>query len=286
MAKTLDEGFRLFLSWLTPTSTETQAAKNHRKSINDCLVANLGMTNFFRTGSFGNGTSISGHSDVDYFAVIPTGNLNEASNRSLDELTSILDDRFPNTRVRLDCPAVVGADDSETTEVVPVNFVGQNKYKLDNYEMPNGANGWMISSPDTHNTFVKQVDDKLSGKVKPLIRFVKAWKYFNEVPISSFYLEMFVATYASTEQSIVYHIDLKNCFALLKKVNLSPISDPTGISANLSASKDFVSTILARDAITAAVIRTDAACSCETAKDTARAFMQYSVLFNDQFPGY
>ena len=33
------------------------------------------MTNFFRSGSFGYGTSVSAYSDVDYFAVIPSVNL-------------------------------------------------------------------------------------------------------------------------------------------------------------------------------------------------------------------
>ena len=45
------------------------------------------------------------------------------------------------------------------------------------------------ASPDAHNAYVASIDTKFGGKVKPLIRFIKAWKYFRDVPISSFYLE-------------------------------------------------------------------------------------------------
>ena len=69
--RTVDQGFRAFLQRLTPTTGESTAAKTHRASIETCLKNNFGMTRFFRTGSFGNGTSISGYSDVDYFAEIP-----------------------------------------------------------------------------------------------------------------------------------------------------------------------------------------------------------------------
>jgi hypothetical protein len=63
VAKTVDGGFRVFLGRLTPTGTESVAAIQHRASISACLKANFGMTRFFRTGSFGNGTSITGYSD-------------------------------------------------------------------------------------------------------------------------------------------------------------------------------------------------------------------------------
>jgi len=58
MAKTVKEGFRIFHSRLTPTGGESEAAKSHRASIEACLKKNFEITRFFRTGSFGNGTSI------------------------------------------------------------------------------------------------------------------------------------------------------------------------------------------------------------------------------------
>jgi len=75
MPRTVDEGFRDFLPKLTPSETETAAAASHRNSIETRLKLDFDLKRFFRIGSFGNGTSISGYSDVDYLASIPTDKL-------------------------------------------------------------------------------------------------------------------------------------------------------------------------------------------------------------------
>ena len=126
MPRTVAEGFQDFLRKLTPSARETAAAKSHRTSIEQCIKSRFGLLRFWRTGSFGNGTSIRGYSDVDYMASIPTGRLHANSSTSLAALTAALDSRFPYTDVRTSCPATVvpfGTDASETTEVTPAAFV-------------------------------------------------------------------------------------------------------------------------------------------------------------------
>ncbi|MBF4390768.1 nucleotidyltransferase, partial [Vibrio anguillarum] len=44
MPKTLDQGFRDFVTKLTPTSSETAAAKSHRASIKSVLDTHFKMT--------------------------------------------------------------------------------------------------------------------------------------------------------------------------------------------------------------------------------------------------
>jgi hypothetical protein len=178
MAKTIDEAFRVFHSWLTPATTESQAAKSHRASIEACLRNNFGLNRFFRTGSFGNGTSISGYSDVDYFAVIPFNEVPNGSTYFLQKVRNALDTRFPYTGVRVNSPAVsvpFGSNRSEYTEVVPAKYYSTIE-GFDLYQIADGNGGWMTSSPDIHNAYVYVTDEKLSNKVKPLIRFLKAWK--------------------------------------------------------------------------------------------------------------
>jgi hypothetical protein len=51
---------------------ETSATVSHRASIKACLENNFGLKRFTRIGSFGNGTNVSGYSDVDYLACLPT----------------------------------------------------------------------------------------------------------------------------------------------------------------------------------------------------------------------
>ena len=166
MPRTIDEGFRDFLTKLTPSSYESEAAKKHRKSIEQCLKNKFNLRRFWRIGSFGNGTSISGHSDTDYMASM--GDITENSNVYLQKLKNGLADRFPNTGVTVRCPAVkvpFGRLAKETIEVVPGDLRSTKPYYT--YNIPNCTGGWMKTSPDAHNAYVQEVNSEHSSRVKP-----------------------------------------------------------------------------------------------------------------------
>lgn len=262
--------------------------QSHRASIEACLKANFGLLRFFRTGSFGNGTSVSGYSDVDYLASIPRDKLKNDSDSTLRELKVVLDARFPNTGVYIDAPAVVvpfGTDPSETTEVVPGDFIKKDSgYTV--YDIPNGNGGWMKSSPEMHNAYVDLLNDKFSKKVEPLIRFVKAWKYYNNVPVSSFYLEMFVAVYISTEKSVYYSIDIKNIFAKLESTALASVNDPLGIAGAIVACKSNTDRQKTLSELKDAVRRSGFAVAAEHGGDMKSAFYWWDLVFDGKFPGY
>jgi hypothetical protein len=287
--RTVDEGFRDFLTKLTPSSVETEAAKNHRGSIEACLEGNFGMTGFFRTGSFGNGTSISGYSDVDYFAVIPADKLKQNSSTSLRELRDALATRFPNTGVRVNCPAVrapFGSSPGEAHEITP----GYYKKTTDDghkvYGIPDCADGWMLSSPGAHNAYVRDIDNGLSNKAKPLIRFIKAWRYHQDVPILSFYLELRTAKYASGETSIVYSIDVYQALNHLSDCGLAQMQDPKGISGYVSPCRTAAQLQDAKSKLATALSRAEEARKAEKEEKIEDAFYWWSLLFNGNFPGY
>lgn len=288
MPRTIDEGFRDFLKQLTPTATETQAAKNHRASIESCLKNNFGLKRFVRIGSFGNATSISGHSDVDYLACIPSDQLSQSSNYSLSKVRDALDKRFPNTGVRVNCPAVAvpfGSSKSESTEVVPADYMGEkNGFYL--YDIADCSDGWMKASPDAHNAYVRTIDNKLDGKVKPLIRFIKAWKYYRQMPISSFYLELRVASYASKESSIVYSYDVKNILCWLFDNKLVAMQDPMGISGYISPCKTEAQYKEAISKLETAAMRAQKAVRAETNGNIKEAFEWWQLVYDNQFPSY
>ncbi|MBI2724928.1 MAG: nucleotidyltransferase [Polaromonas sp.] len=288
MPRTIEEGFEDFLSKLKATSVETAAAKSHRASIEGAIRANFGLIRFVRIGSFGNGTSISGYSDVDYLACLPTPSLTQSSIYSLQKVRAALDLRYPNTGVRVSSPAVVipfGTLRSEVTEVVPADFLREESgCKI--YDIADGTGGWMKASPDAHNAYVRVVDERLAGKVKPLIRFVKAWKYLRNVPISSFYLEMMIAKYAAGESSIVYPIDVKNIFKNLLSSGLSGINDPMGFSGQISACKSAVNKEEALSALKRATTRAENAMAYAHAGKTSDAFDYWRLVYADAFPNY
>ncbi len=289
MAKTVEEGFSIFHERLTPSGGDTQAAKSHRASIEACLKKHFEITRFFRTGSFGNGTSVYGYSDVDYFASIPTKNLKESSAATLRQVRDTLVTRFPNTDVHVSTPAVVvpfGTDVSESTEVVPADCIKIDKDGNLIYEIADGDGGWMRSSPDAHKSYVDEIDGKLGGKVKPLIRFLKAWKYYRNVPISSFYLEMRIAKYASEEKFIVYSMDVRNILKLLVDKQLAALQDPKGISGYISPCSSDTKKSDALSKLETAFTRAEKAREAEKSEKISEAFDWWDLVFAMKFPSH
>lgn len=288
MPRTLDEGFSDFLDRLKATPTETEGAKSHRSSISTCLANNFGLKRFTRIGSFGNGTSIAGYSDVDYLAALPTSQLTAGSTYSMGKVRDALDYRFPYTGVHVSCPAIVlpfGTVAAERTEIVIADEMGvSGNFKV--YDIPDCANGWMKASPDAHNHYVDSIHEQLYRKVKPLIRYVKAWKYLRDVPIKSFYLEMRIAKYCYNEKAIIYPIDLRHILKQLLDSGLAGMQDPMGISGYISACKTEAKRIDALSKLETAFTRADKAYSAYNSGETSKAFDWLQLLFNNAFPNY
>src|SRR5262249_6984059 len=129
------------------------------------------------------------------------------------------------------------------------------------------------------------VDENLANKVKPLVRFVKAWKFFNNVPIRSFYLELRVADYCSREERIVYYIDMNNILAEMLSDGLAPVEDPLGISGTIEPCIGQ-GRLQAMSKLRTAATRANKACDAESAGKTYVAFYWYRLLFSGVFPTY
>lgn len=288
MPRTIEQGFNDFHNSIKASAAEAAATVSHRASIKSCLENNFGLKRFTRIGSFGNGTNISGHSDVDYLACLPPTSLKQSSTYTLSLVRNALDTRFPNTGVKVDTPAVVcpfGEYKSQHTEIVVADHIkDKNGYKI--YEIADGNDGWMEICPDAHNLYVDAVDKKHAGKVKPLIRFIKAWKYFRDVPIGSFYLEMRVAKYADGESSIIYDIDVNRILAMLLDNQLAAMQDPTGMAGYIYPCKTDTFKQDALSKLSTASTRAAKARIATTNGDIKDAFDWWRLLYNDKFPTY
>ena len=286
MARTVDEGFSDLLSRLTPSTTESSAAASHRASVEACLKTNHGLTRLFRSGSFGFGTSVSGYSDVDYFAVFPGDRLHQSSTDSLTQIASSLRTRFPNTGVMVDAPAIVvpfGSTRSEKHEIIPAHYIGQTAAKHDSFGIPDRVGGWMRASPDAMAAWVNAADKKLSGKVKPLIRLMKAWKYYCDVPIRSYFLELRTVEWALTQSTIIYRYDVKSTLAHLSN-NLGTIAEPeTGDTVYVCFTTELAAV---KSKIANAYDWAAYALSEEAAGRVTNAFNAWDHVFGSNFPAY
>jgi len=286
--RTIKQGFTTFHSRITPGKYESGKASSHKSSITRRLEDYFDLNQLFYSGSANNGTSISYYSDVDFFASIPRNKLKNNSGTSLREIKECLQERFPNTSIYVDSPAVVldfGSGDWGTAEVIPADYIEQ-KGGRNVYDIPNGSGGWTRSSPSTHTSYVTTENNRLNRRLKPLIRFLKAWKYYCNVPISSFYLELRATKWMEGESSIVYDIDLNSIFRKLYDCDLAAIRDPKGISGLIypCSSDSKKSTALSK--LSTATTRAQKARDAESSGYTREAFECWDKLFNGNFPSY
>lgn len=208
----------------TPTTTQFDAAKAHRASISTRLDNDLGIYRMFETGSLNHGTAVKGFSDADYFVSLK-GTRPEAGYTALAKVRDSLKGRFPQTNIRVAAPAVVChfGNRSETVEVVPayVNTDGS-------YSIPDPATGgWMESNPANHLQYVSDANKLHNGDAKKMIRLIKAWKYMQSVPISSFYLEMRGAKHAVDTNPFIIFWDLCLTLEHMASRELAAMNDPT-----------------------------------------------------------
>lgn len=290
MAKTLEQGFDTFLTWLVPLSSEHDKAAAHKDSVKGCMVNNFKCANFFETGSFGNGTGVRHYSDTDYFAICPSSEFWTDSGHTLRKVKEALQNTFWRTAgIEVKSPAVripFGSYASERLELTPATRSGLvstpigDKYS---YDIPDTDGGWMKSSPGAHNAYVNRENDRLHGKLKPLIRLIKAWKFYNSVPISSFYLELRTTRYAAGESVIVYDIDVKRVMKILFDNDLPNVQDPMGISGYVKACSTGAKREHSLSKVKTGYSRADKAVESRES-NVDDAFNWWNLFYNNKFP--
>jgi hypothetical protein len=156
------------------------------------------------------------------------------------------------------------------------------------YQSPTSRSQWKFSAPESHKAYVDQIDTKLSGKLKPLIRLAKAWKFYRNVPIRSFYLEMRVADLMDSETVIVYEIDLKNILNTLWKDQLADVRDPRFPNSNLilSACSSLSSRTDALSILSNAATWSEQAMTEKHANRPGAAIAKWNLVYADRFPKF
>jgi hypothetical protein len=224
---------------------------------------------------------------LDYLASIDEAQIPADSGVLLAEVADGLASHFPGARIEGHGVAVSEAgEDLTQIRVVPARLVGQTDAGYCVYEVADGVGGWMRSSPDAHNAYVTALDRELDGKLKPLIRLSKAWKYFRNVGVSSFYLELRCAIYAASEEMIVYSVDLGSVFDLLWADQLADMFDQEGVSGRVSARVSRSDRKRVLSELRSARYHANRAQEEASAGDMAEAFRNWNRLFNGRFPAY
>jgi hypothetical protein len=272
MAQSATQWLNDLTSLYTPTSTEFDAAKSHRSSIEARLDTDLGLHDMFEIGSLRHGTGVWKYSDADYLVSLK-GERPNSPWTMLNNVKESLQDRFPFTTIVTRRPAVVCKFSDGTVEVVPA-YEG-----VSGYWIADPRDGWMKTYPKDHNSYVTRVNNDHNGAVKKLARQLKVWKYRRNVPVSSCYLEMRTAKHMDGETSYSPLWDLYLSLKKIRDADLADMNDPTGLGSRFGSCSSESKRLDAMSKLERAVTRARKAKDYAKDDDHESAIEQLKLLF-------
>lgn len=287
MARTVYEGFDTFLSWLTPLDSHRAAAARHRSSVEGSLSRAMEVLSFRQTGSFWHGTGVRYRCDVDLMVSVG-GDRPASSDTALRWVRDALTVSFPITPVYVSRPAVVVdfAGGDECWEVIPGFITGRGGADYLVWDIPAPGGGWVDTAPVAHLDYVNACNQQPGavGGAKKLARLLKAWKYYNSVPLSSFYLEMRAAQHMATQPSFSALWNLERVLSNLNASGLAGMRDPKSVAGMFHPCSSASTKSEALSKLDIAAGRAFKALCAHTDDDTDTAFAYLQLLFNGHFP--
>jgi hypothetical protein len=287
MTRSVDQAFEIFLGRLTPLASDREAAAKHRQTVERAIQAAMPVRIFRETGSFNHGTGVRGYSDVDLLVSIGYDRPN-SSDTALSWVKSALQARFISTQVHVSRPAVVVGfgNKTETWEVLPAFLTDRGAKNVFVYDIPGASTGWMDSAPGEHLDYVNECNrlPKVAGGAKKLARLAKAWKYYNNVPISSFYLEMRAAQHVATQSSFIPVWDICQLLGKLESHELAAMNDPKGAAGRFYPCSSDAKKTDALSKLHTAANRASKALRAHQDDKEETAFEYLNLLFGGKFP--
>lgn len=279
MTQTTSQYLSALTSTYTPSTNDFSAARSHRVAIEVRLDTYLGLHEMFETGSLRHGTGVKWYSDADYIVSLK-GERPGSEWTTLNKVKETLQGRFPNTTIVVRRPAVVSRFSDGYVEVVPAYASTTASGSSDGYWIADPTGGWMKTHPKDHNAYVNDANTKHSGAAKALARQAKIWKYKRNVPVSSCYLEMRAAKYASSQTTWIAPWDLHDFLKDLQDRNLAAMNDPTGLGSRFTATSSDSNRDDAMSKLSTAVARAAKAKAANREDDHASAIGWLKLLFD------
>lgn len=235
--------FHLLLSQIEPTARERQVFEKHRKSVKARLTRVFPAYQIETIGSYSRGSSVRASSDIDLMIKLRAGerrwgDYRKSSVTVLNKVRLQLQGRFTSTPIVRDRQAVViRFSGGHRFDVVPAFYVGIGEHKNPLYAIPDGAGGWMNTSPQAHNRFIKGEDVRSGGKLLRVSKLIKYWRTRRtpHLALSSFHLELLLADARVCIGIKRYEECLHEAFALLARRGCRAVRDPLGISGLVPA---------------------------------------------------
>jgi len=164
-------------------------------------------------GSWGKSTQIRPPRDIDVLFILPysiyqryeqvSGN---KQSQLLQEVKRVLTATYPNTTMRADGQVVLVSFVSYAIEVVPAFALTNGQYWICN---TNDGGKYETTDPNAEIIKVKNSNNATKDNTRNLIRMMKCWQGYCNVPLKSFCIELlaveFLASYEYKDKSTVYY---------------------------------------------------------------------------------
>jgi hypothetical protein len=193
--------------------------------------------------------------------------------------------RHWNTNVRRDGQAaiVAFARGNESLDVVPALFQQFEGFPV--FEIPDGFGGWRQTSPEMHDRYFHDADERAGGKLRGTAQLLKWWKHSRtaSIPLASFYTDLLLASSGVCEGIKSYPRCLRDAFSLLRERDCRGLQDPCRIAGVIQASGTPGQRQIVSDAIGFAWQHVCYALASEEDGNFAESNRQWNIVFNSSY---
>lgn len=289
----ISDRFGVLLARITPDASDAKTFAQHQASIESRLKSAMRTHSVVRIGSYTRGSAIRWSSDIDLLLVLKRdevrwGNEYKRSGTVLDTVRAQLQDRYTRTDIGRDGQAVVISfnDGQHPVDVVPGFYwePGENNYPV--FYIPDGDGGWMQTSPQLHNKFIGDADQRSGGKLKGVSRLVKYWSGLraNTQSLSGFHVELLLANSGICSGVKSYADCFLESIAQLATRSCRALQDPKGLSCLVKAAGTENKRNLLNNSLQGVLVHCRRARAAMDTSDTLEAIHQWNTVFNDCFP--
>lgn len=291
---TIASCFNSLLSSIEPRDSDLRIYESHRNSVTRRLETVFRTNRVELIGSHCRGSAIRGTSDIDLMLILSVSEVRwgetwRTSGTVLNNVRGQLQDRYYSTNVGRDGQAVVArfADNKHPVDVVPAVYLrngGVKNYPI--YAIPDGDGWWMDTSPQAHNKFIREQDERSGGKLLRTAKLIKFWRRCRQpnVPLNSFHLELLLAQEGTCVGPKSYAACVNDALVLLADRECQPLEDPMGVSGWIPAANTEAKRQQVQNAAYSSAVRTYKACEAEDRGNSGEAYRLWDLVFNGYFP--
>jgi hypothetical protein len=288
----ISESFATLIGRIQPLQSELDAARQHRDAIKARLETDFDLSSCRPIGSSARETSIRGFSDTDLLAAFRKNNFTWGdalinSDTALDNVRKALVERYPSSGVRRDGIAIaVSFSDGRHVDVVPGVFDEMYDKEWPVYLIPDGAGGWMRTSPALYDAYIREANREAGGKLIQVAQLMKFWRECREprIPLSSFHIEMILASEEVCKGVKSYSECMLDILRNLARRECRAMQDPYDIAGNIPAVKTLSQRERTQNSIANSRDHAQSARSAELGSDLEEARRQWDIVFNGSFP--